>query len=107
MFSEIMKSAYEIDVDMTIINIEKVKKSEWKKLIKYKIQRKLDKIIRAKSIGMKKLRFLKKDLFVNKPYTTSCSLYEVSQIMRLRLKMIKLDSNYGSHGKCQMCKTEE
>ena len=54
--------------------------------------------------SMKKLRFLKGENGLRKRrYTSGCPLSEVTEIMKVRLNMVKIDGNFGKHDQCKVC----
>ena len=52
---------------------------------------------------MKKLRFLRGTHANESQYVKYCSMEETTKLLRLRLNMIKFDSNYGKRGTCKIC----
>ena len=53
---------------------------------------------------MKKLRFLKGENGLRKRrYTSECPMWEVTEIMKVRLNMVKIDGNFGKHDQCKVC----
>ena len=54
--------------------------------------------IQQKTTTMKKLRHTNESQYVK-----YCSMEETTKLLRLRLNMIKFDSNYGKRGTCKIC----
>ena len=98
-YSEILKSAEKIE--FKLLDDRQVKKSTWKQQVKKKVKRKVWSIMEDKIESMKKLRFLKGENGLRKRrYTSECPMWEVTEIMKVRLNMVKLDGNYGKHDQC-------
>ena len=54
--------------------------------------------------SIKKLRFLKGENGLrNRRYTSECPMWEVTEIMKVRLKMVKIDGNFGKRDQCKVC----
>ena len=54
--------------------------------------------------SMKKLRFLKGENGLRKRrYTSECPMWEVTEIMKVSLNMVKIDGNFGKHDQCKVC----
>ena len=52
---------------------------------------------------MKKLRFLRGAHGNESQYVKYCGMEETTKFLKLRLNMIKFDSNYGKRGTCKIC----
>ena len=101
-YSEILKSAEKIE--FKLLDARNVKKSTWKQQVKKKVKQKVQSIMDNKIKSMKKLRFLRgEDGLSKKRFTSECPMWEVTEIMKVRLNMVKLDGNYGKHKQCKVC----
>ena len=89
---------YEVENDVKCL------KSTWKKKVKEKIHEKVEKDVQEKCRNMKKVRVIKNDKLELKEYLKKCTLQEASDIMRMRLHMSKIPSNYGvDRNNCPLC----
>ena len=90
------------------INVGETKKSAWKKIVKKKIQNKMEKEIRSKCREMKKGRTVAEDKYCRKEYLKETTVEESKQITKMRLHMSKLPCNYGRSGECcWLCEKED
>ena len=71
-----------------------MKKSTWKAIIKEKSEERMNREIQQKTTTMKKLRFLRGAHANESEYVKYCGMEE-TKLLKLRLNMIKFDSNYG------------
>ena len=55
---------------------------------------------------MKKLRFMRGAHANESLYVKYCGLEETTNLLKLRLNMIKFDSNYGKNGTCKICQKD-
>ena len=100
-YEEIMNSARILEIGPDVTNM---KKSEWKKRVKACTKKKVEREMNARIMNMKKLRFLKAgDGLRKKQYTSECIMREVTEIMKLRLNMVKISYNMGKKEQCRMC----
>ena len=100
-YEEIMNSARKLEIEPDVTNM---KKSEWKKRVKAYTKMKVEREMKDKIMNMKKLRFLKAgDELRKKQYTTDCNMKEVTEIMKLRLNMVKISCNMEKKEQCRMC----
>ena len=70
-------------------------KSTWKSIIKEKSEERMNREIQQKTTTMKKLRFLRGAHANESQYVKYCGMEETTKLLKLRLNMIKFDSNYG------------
>ena len=71
-----------------------MKKSTWKAIIKGKSEERMNREIQQKTTTMKKLRFLRSAHANESQYLKYCGMEETTKLLKLRLNMIKFDSNY-------------
>ena len=77
-----------LEIELDVANM---KKSEWKKRVKACTKKKVEREMKDRITNMKKLIFLKAgDELRKKQYTSKCNMREVTEIMKLRLNMVKL-----------------
>ena len=89
---------YEVENDVSCL------KSSWKKDVKERIHKRVEKDVQEKCGGMKKTRTIKNEKLELKKYLKNCTLQEASDIMRMRLHMTKIPYNYGiDMNKCPLC----
>ena len=90
------------------INIESVSsmsKSKWKKLVKEKLQAKINDSLRIRISDKTKCRFLRNDKWELKKYFTHMNGSEALKILCIRLNMWDLSSNYRKDNMvCIICK---
>ena len=84
-------------------NTRKNEKSTWKAIIKEKSEERMNREIQQKTTTMKKLRFLRGAHANKSHYVKYCGMEERTKLVKLRLNMIKYDSNYGKKRTCKMC----
>ena len=75
------------------------------RVLKEKSEERMNREIQQKTTTMKKLRFLRSAHANESQYVKYCGMEETTKLLKLRLNMIKFDSNYGKKGTCQ--KVEE
>ena len=69
-----------------------------------------EEIVRDETANKTKLRLIKNDKYERKEYLNTCSIKDVTKIMRFRLNMIKIRANYkGKYDDltCDGCKEEQ
>ena len=79
-------------------------KSTWKAIIKEKIEKRMNREIQQKTTTMKKLGFLRSAHANESQYVKICGMEETTKLLKLRLNMIKFDSNYGKKEHVNMSK---
>ena len=85
---------------------EKVQKSEWKKVIKDSIMKKVRKVASVKRQNMTKLRFVGE--LDRQKYVTELTSNEARQAICIRLNMTKyLGGNIGQETSCKLCEEGE
>ena len=67
-----------------------MKKSTWKAIIKEKSEERMNREIQQKNAN-------------ENQYVKYCGMEETTKLLKLRLNMIKFDSNYGKKGTCKIC----
>ena len=72
-----------------------MKMSTWKAIIKEKSEERINREIQQNTTTMKKLRFLRGAHANKSQYVKYCGMEETTKLLRLRLNVIKFDSNYG------------
>ena len=75
-------------------NPEECLKSEWKKEVKAKINKKNEKIIMNKSTSLSKTRTVRNEEWGRRQYIKEGTMDEIAEIMKLRLHMHQLPCNY-------------
>ena len=79
-----------------------MKKSTWKASIKEKSEEIMNREIQ-KNTTMKKFRFLRGAHANKSQYVKHCGMEETTKLLKLRLNMIKYDSNHGKKESCKIC----
>lgn len=107
-YQEICKSTtfFKIDIDV-LDTMNSMKKSQWKRMIKRRMDERLNEETEKVTQEMSKLRFLRGSRFGTKAYIGRCDMQDTQHILQLKLKMMKIGCNYGKKGKCMMCNVEE
>ena len=88
--------------------VKKIKKSEWKRELKRKIEEIVQKEMEEQRVKMTKLRFIQR--FERQEYVKECRMEKVRKIMQMRLNMTELKANFkGKYDdtKCPACGKEE
>ena len=102
-YEEIQKSKVFFEIGIESKTLEKIKKSTWKAIVKEKSEERMNREIQQKTTTMKKLRFLRGAHANESQYVKYCGMEETTKLLKLRLNMIKFDSNYGKTGTCKIC----
>ena len=87
-----------------------MKKSEWKRTIKYKVQNKIQERVEKEMENKTKLRTVREDKWRRKEYIATCDSDRVKDIVKLRLHMWELKKNYPREEedmKCPICSQKE
>ena len=84
---------------MEMEEVDKVKKSEWKKELKKRIASEIENVWKDRCVKMKKLRHGKKSKFGKKDYLTKSSTEEASEYLCIRLEMKDIGNNQGKERK--------
>ena len=108
-YSEILQAADDYQLDISTKWLQKIRKSDWKKEVKENVTKRIRKRMEEIKRQMTKLRFIDTS-FVQESYITNTTADMCRIIMRVRLNMTKLKSNYKGLGKdvlCTACKAEE
>ena len=103
-YTELKQYAEINNININEQHITKTTYEQFKTEVKTHIQLKIKNDINKIKKSMTKLRNVnpgKRQLYVEE-----CSMQEVSQIMKIRLNMIRAHGNYGG-GKCRKCGTQE
>ena len=103
-YSELERVAKKLMINLEDVNT--LKKSQWKKTIKDKIQEFVEKESEEKIQSMRKLRHQKGQKFTRQKYLTEYGIAEASEIMKTKLEMWDLGKNMGNARKC-ICEVEE
>ena len=106
LYDQMEKDSHHVHLSLSVVEEYNVKKSEWKKIVKQKILSKISREAIKQANTMTKLRFLKNSAFDEKQYITQSTVEEAGIILRAKLNMCKIGSNYGQHRQCIMCKME-
>ena len=110
LYSRIKLSAEILKLNLTELKNGIIRKSQWKNMVKNRIQKRMNTEAKTHVETMSKLRFLKSENVVVdvKDYVKRGTIAEISKIMKVKLNMVKIDANYGKHGNCKICgKLEE
>ena len=87
--------------------VTECRKSDWKKLVKGKINEKIEKDSKEKRKGMKKLRRQMEQKFEKQRYVMEKGVREVSELMRTKFDMWDMGKNMGGDRKCIGCEEKE
>lgn len=94
------------ELEMDLKEMENMKKQEWKKKVKKKIQNRVERISGMKQEEMRKLRHQKNEKFERQKYLGETTLTEATEMIRMRLEMEDIGNNQGKGRKCE-CGEEE
>ena len=105
LYSRIQSNAEILKLNLTELKNGSISKSQWKNMVKNRIQKKMNSEAKTYVETMSKLRFLKSENVEvdEKDYVKRGTIAEISKIMRVKLNMVKIDANYGKHGNCKIC----
>ena len=103
-YSELEQEAKKHMIDLG--KVKTLKKSQWKKTTKDKIQEFVEKESKEKVQNMRKLRHQEGQKFTRQKYLAECGIAEASEIMKTKLEMWDLGKNIGNERKC-ICEEEE
>jgi hypothetical protein len=107
-YSELEVIADECEIDISIKNITTKTKAEWKKIVKIKCNKMMEKVMVINK-GTK-LRFTKKE-WIKHEYINEIDGHNVIEILKMKMNMIEVKTNYkGKYGKevkCPICEEEE
>ena len=81
-----------------------MKISTWKAIIKEKSEERMNREIQQKTTTMKELRLLRGAHANESQYVKYCGMEETTKLLKLRLNMIKFDSNNGKKEHMLECK---
>ena len=87
-----------------------MKKSEWKRTIKYKVQNKIQERVEKKMENKTKLRTVREYKLGRKEYIATCDSDLVKDIIKIKLHMQELKKNYPREEediKCPICNQKE
>ena len=87
-----------------------MKKSAWKRTIKYKVLNEIQERVEKEMENKTKLRTVREDKWGRKEYIASCDSDLVKDIVKLKLQMWELKKNYPREEevmKCTICSQKE
>ena len=76
-------------------------------MLKVGLERKLKMEMTRVTGNMSKLKHVKKTRYTETAYVRSCSMKELTELLKLKLKMTSLKCNYGDKDKCKLCHMNE
>ena len=76
-------------------------------MLKVGLERKLKMEITQVAGNMSKLRHVKKSKYAESTYLRYYSIKELTELLKLKLKMTSLSCNYRSKDKCKLCHMNE
>ena len=102
--------AEECNLENELENVEKTKKSDWKRKCKEQLYSKDEKEIEQKAGKMTKMRTALQSNFGRKRYIRELTINDVTSVMKMRLHMTRLRANYkekGTERTCRLCSDGE
>ena len=81
------------ELEINIAKVEAIKKSTWKRLVKYKMKNKIERL-KKEMEGKTKSRAKKEGKWKMKKYILNCNGEDVRDIMLIRLHMWEVQMNY-------------
>ena len=97
-----------IQLETDTEKIEKISKSNWKEMVKDRIEKVIEEEVELKAGETTKMRFIKK--FEKQKYIKECNMATVKEIMKIRLNMVEVGENFrGKDGLeyCAACSKEK
>ena len=98
--SETKRIGRKYNLDMTIQNIKRKKKSEWKRQVKEGIRNDIESQWQEKAENMRKLRHLRQSKSEQKQYLKEATSSEAADILQMRLEMFDIGNNQGRSRIC-------
>ncbi len=109
-YGELSNRVRPMDIDTSPHLVKKKKKSEWKKEIKQKLHKVIEKEFTTETQQKTKLRFQRGKSFKKEEYIEQCDAETCRKIMCLRLNMVQCKSNFKNANEdtsCVVCKANE
>ena len=97
-----------INIELAVV--KQKTKSGWKKEVKQKIAKEIEREFQEEAMQKTKLRFLRGKSFKQEEYVEKCDAEMVGKIMRIRLNMVECKMNYKGNSdnvECIMCNEKE
>ena len=104
-YGRLKKISEEYSIDLS--KATEMSKSEWKKMVKDMINRKMEIKTETKKKEMKKLSHQKDQGYGRQEYMNDLDITTVSEIMKTKLKMWDIGKDLGNPKLCGACLTEE
>ena len=98
-YGETKKYARKLNIDLHWVT--EGNKEKWKKLIKERIQEKIEREAESKEQVFRKMRHQKEQRFERKRYLREMGIREASKTMKRRLEMNDIGNNMGKDWKCK------
>ena len=94
----------EIGIIVKLEIIKQISKPKWKKMVKDKLEKRIQLEIQEEANKKTKLRFIKEEKFEEKQYMKRYNMKTCKEIMKLRLNMIDVKANFkGDHKENMNC----
>ena len=91
------------ELETNIAKVGAMKKSTWKRLVKYKMKNKIEERLKREMEGKTKSRTIKEDKWKMKEYILNCNGEDARGIMLIRLHMWEVQMNYKNETESVMC----
>ena len=101
MYERVKDIAKELEIN--IAKVGAIKKSTWKRLVKYKMKNKIEERLKREMEGKTKLRTIKEDKWKMKEYILNCNREDARDIMLIILHMWQIQINYKKETESVMC----
>ena len=101
MYERVKDIAKELEIN--IARIGTIKKSTWKRLVKYKMKNKKEERLKKEMEGKTKSRTIKEDKWKMKEYILNCNGEDAKNIMLIRLHMWEVQMNYKKETESVLC----
>ena len=101
MYERVKDIAKELEIN--IAKVGAIKKSTWKRLVKYKMKNKIEERLKREMEGKTKSRTIKEDKWKMKEYILNCHGENARDIMLIRLHMWEVQMNYKKETESVMC----
>ena len=108
MYERVKDIAKELEIN--IAKVGTIKKSTWKRLVKYKMKNKIEERLKKEMEGKTKSRTIKEDKWKMKEYILNCNGEDAKNIMLIRLHMWEVQMNYKKEEEsvlCPLCERKE
>ena len=104
-YSEVEDELKNIGIDPE--KVERYGKGEWKREVKEKLKKKIERKCKVQEGKMKKLRFIGRQRYERQEYIKKGKGKSIMEMIRTKLDMWNIGKSLGGEKECTFCKEEE